>query len=107
MISIEMSKQYVQYYDALCQADEICVIGFGFNADDEHINGMFRELIDKQNKNVTIIRRQDSDNDIKTKNEIARQLKVANTDNITVIKVDSNRNRNGVNWLQSVLSMPI
>lgn len=107
MISIEMSKQYVQYYDALCQADEICVIGFGFNADDEHINGMFRELIDKQNKNVTIIRRQDSDNDVKTKNEIARQLKVANTDNITVIKVDDNRNRNGINWLRTVLSIPI
>lgn len=39
MTSIEMIK-YVNLYEEFKKSDAICSIGFGFNNDDEHINGI-------------------------------------------------------------------
>lgn len=103
MISIDMSKQYVDYYDALISADDICVIGFGFNPDDEHINGMFRDLVDRQGKSLTVVSLDDGKGIQAKKKEIERNLKITNTNNISVITVDKNRSHNGINWLHVLL----
>lgn len=104
MISIDMSRKYVEYFNALSDSDEICIIGFGFNQDDEHINGMFRDLIDRQNKPVTIVMLDDQETERHTKSRIAKKLKITNTENLSVLKVDNERKRNGVLWLDSFLS---
>ena len=103
MISIDMSKQYVDYYNSLVSADDICVIGFGFNPDDEHINGMFRDLIDRHGKSLTVVYLEDNKGIKEKKKELERNLKILNTNNISIITVDRSRCRNGVNWLHVLL----
>lgn len=91
MISIDMSRKYVDYFNALADSDEICIIGFGFNQDDEHINGMFRELIDRKEKPVTIIMLENQETERQTKNCIARKLKITKTDNLCKILAESHK----------------
>lgn len=104
MISIDMSRKYVDYFNALADSDEICIIGFGFNQDDEHINGMFRELIDRKEKPVTIVMLENQETERQTKNYIAKKLKITKTDNLSIVKVDKDRCRNGVPWIDSFIS---
>lgn len=103
MISIEMSSQYVNYFNRLSEADMICIIGFGFNPDDEHINGIFRELIDRKDKCITVVSKS-SKTTQDVKREISSKLKIKNKDNLSVVLVDDNRKRNGLSWIDSVLS---
>lgn len=60
LTSITMSRRYVDLFDAFSECDVIGVIGFGFNADDGHINGLFRELIEEKNKKVVIFHYSDA-----------------------------------------------
>ena len=53
LTSITMSERYVNLYNSFFACDAIAVIGFGFNTDDGHINGLFRELIDDED--ITIV----------------------------------------------------
>ncbi|MFR2564019.1 MAG: hypothetical protein ACLS8Q_03820 [Anaerovoracaceae bacterium] len=104
MISIDMSSRYVEYYNALAKADEICVIGFGFNSDDEHINGIFRDLVDCKNKSITVVTvGDDKSNESEMKKTIARKLKLHDDSNISVILVDDERKQNGVLWIDYLL----
>lgn len=104
MISIDMSSKYVKYYEALMDADEICIIGFGFNADDEHINGLFRDLIDSKEKKLTIVTRNSGKSALVVKKELVTKLKVANESNISIILVDDDRKRNGVTWVDCLVA---
>lgn len=104
MISIDMSSKYVKYYEALTEVDEICVIGFGFNADDEHINGLFRDLIDCKGKRLTVVTRNSGRNAQSVKKDISTKLKVSNESNISVILVDDCRKRNGMNWIDCLVA---
>lgn len=88
MTSIEMSIAYVETYQKWKQADKVVVIGFGFGADDEHINGIIRTLIDSDNKHVEIITiKSDKATDELVK-EYAMKLKTSKRENISVIQVD-------------------
>lgn len=106
MISIDMSSRYVEYYTALAAADEICVIGFGFNSDDEHINGIFRELVDNKGKMLTIVapKRNERDAVLDFKKTVCEKLKIQKQENISVIFVDDKHERNGVNWIDCLLA---
>jgi hypothetical protein len=54
LTSIEMSRRYVELFDHFKACYAIVVIGFGFNGDDGHINGLFRELIQTEQKHVYV-----------------------------------------------------
>lgn len=54
LTSVEMSRRYVELFDAYKNVDAIISVGFGFNKDDSHINGLFRE-INKHNKKLFVI----------------------------------------------------
>lgn len=54
LTSITMSQRYVELYEKFKECDSIAIIGYGFNGDDGHINGMFRSLIEEENKDVHI-----------------------------------------------------
>lgn len=103
MTSIEMSKKYVKMYDDFRNSDKICVVGFGFNQDDEHINGIIRTLIDVDNKKVIIIDLNSGTNIDNFKEKIANKLKIFNEDNLEIVLVDYNRTVEGVNWLERIL----
>lgn len=104
MISIKMTQGYVKYFDSLKDSDKICVIGFGFNSDDEHINGLFRELIEEHNKEIIVILKNDKISNNKDKQvELAEKLKIRNKNKLQIIFVDENRNSNDRNWLDCVI----
>ena len=50
MTSIDMLVNYSDFYQKMKLADAICSIGFGFNSDDEHINGIIRTLVERDDK---------------------------------------------------------
>ena len=54
LTSITMSQRYVELYEKFKECDSIAIIGYGFNGDDGHINGMFRSLIEEENKDIHI-----------------------------------------------------
>ncbi len=54
LTSITMSQRYVELYEKFKECDSIAIIGYGFNGDDGHINGMFRSLIEEEQKNIHI-----------------------------------------------------
>lgn len=90
MTSIDMSERYVDFYRKLKESDAICSIGFGFNPDDEHINGIIRTLVERDNKQLYIIDyAKDSARDLRIK--YATNLKISKRSNLHIIKVDRNR----------------
>ena len=105
MTSIEMSKQYVKMYDEFKDSDKICIVGFGFNQDDEHINGILRTLIDIDNKKVIVIDLNNGTNTENFKENIANKLKVFNEDNLEIVLVDYQRTVEGVNWIDRLLCL--
>ncbi len=87
MTSIDMSEKYVDFYHKLLDSDVVVVIGFGFNSDDEHINGIFRQLINKHDKTIYIVDTDTSSGMIK-KNKIQAKLKIETTSNINFITIN-------------------
>lgn len=50
LTSVSMSRRYVDLFDHLSGCDALAAVGFGFNRDDSHINGLFRKLIEEHQK---------------------------------------------------------
>lgn len=103
MTSIEMSRKYVDMYDSFYSSDCICIVGFGFNKDDEHINGMLRRLIDIDNKKIIVTDLNNGIPNDQIKENIANKLKITNDDNLEVILVDKDRNINTTNWIKYII----
>ncbi|KXT76847.1 hypothetical protein [Streptococcus sp. DD12] len=104
MTSIDMSIKYVDYYNLLSDSDFICSIGFGFNYDDEHINGIIRNVIEKHNKHLVIVDLANyEDEDVRTEN-MAKKLKISDSGKIHYLLVDSTRQIQGQNWTEYIVS---
>ncbi|MGE8077744.1 hypothetical protein [Peribacillus loiseleuriae] len=71
LTSVAMSRKYVDLYDHFINPDVICVIGYGFNGDDGHINGMFRSLVEEQNKTLHIFHYK---SDSRTEAQLSRKI---------------------------------
>ncbi len=103
LTSVSMSRKYVDLYDHFVQSDAVCVIGYGFNGDDGHINGMFRSLVEQENKRLFIFHFK-SDN--RTEQQLARyyqqKLRLNSSSNIRVMLVDANRTCNENMWYETV-----
>ena len=50
LTSVDMSRRYVGLFDQYSECAAVVVVGYGFNIDDSHINGLFRKLIEETNK---------------------------------------------------------
>ncbi|MCO7151494.1 hypothetical protein P7H42_06820 [Vagococcus lutrae] len=101
MTSIDMSAKYVEYYNILKKSSAICSIGFGFNYDDEHINGIIRTLIDREDKKLYIVDILEERDERKKRIEYARKLKVLNSSNIHFITVNKEtRKCNDKLWIE-------
>lgn len=101
--SVNISRRYVSLFDDLKNSDAIVVIGYNFNSDDSHINGLFRELIESNGKKlfwVTII-----ENNLSTKRELLTNLRLDMKfeDRIELICVDSKSRKVGdLLWIRKV-----
>lgn len=97
MTSIFKSCEYVDLYRDWKETDYIVIVGFGFNKDDEHINGIIRTLVNDDDKNVIIVGRNAS------KEQIIERLIIEKTENTTVCNVDGQRNIENKLWIEYIL----
>lgn len=78
MTTVTMARRYVRLYQLFREADLICVVGYAFNGDDGHINGM---------KTYT------------------RKLRLSSLGRLTVLPVDDRRrSTGGAMWYEAVLA---
>ncbi|WP_257609926.1 hypothetical protein [Oenococcus oeni] len=102
-----MLRRYVDLYDDFKDCDEIEVIGFGFNGDDGHINGLFRSLIEDKDKVVHIFQH-NSGTMKKNKRQCTeyyqRKLRLSSSKDLKIYSIDDNRFVNGEIWYKSILN---
>lgn len=108
LTSVEMSRRYVNFYDEMKGSDAVVVIGFGFNGDDSHVNGMFRDLIDDGRLPVYICDYAEnglaSYNMNARRSDLARRIRVERRNDLQIVPVDKDRNTlGGQHWLENVL----
>jgi hypothetical protein len=106
LTSVEMSKRYVNLHQSYSLCEAVVIIGFGFNGDDGHINGLFRDLADEQDKTIVVLAYGYNDA-ADAKSDFSSKLRVSKSDNIHVWPVDHERKVNGKLWvdaLQELLS---
>lgn len=112
LTTVEMSRRYVQFYDAMDRSEVVVVAGFGFNGDDSHINGMFRQLIEQAGsapkRNIFLCWYCDDVGrfDERTaKLEVCRKLRVEKLDRVTLVPVGRDRKTvGGSNWLDHIVA---
>lgn len=97
LTSITMSKRYVDLYNSFSSCDIIAVVGFGFNADDGHINGLFRELIENGKKVIIFSYKNNNLNEYKEK------LRLDSSRNMQVISINDSRKVNNKLWTQFII----
>ncbi len=104
LTSVAMSRRYVKLFDAYKESDAIVVVGFGFNSDDNHINGLFRELIESEGKPLYWVSRASSGAEQEQQRKLMRNLRIdpAHRDLIRVVPVDDARQINGKIWLRHI-----
>lgn len=109
MTSIRMSEKYVDLYRQWKKSDAIVVVGFGFNSDDEHINGILRTLVNEDGKEINIVKlSKNRQNDISEKEQIKRdlstQLKISDNSKLNIILVDEKGQCGDTNWINEILN---
>lgn len=103
LTSVDMSRKYVELYDHFVQSDIVCIIGYGFNGDDGHINGMFRNLVEHENKKLIIFHfKNDNRSDSQVLRGYMEKLRLNSTENLTVYQVNQNRKINGNMWFENI-----
>lgn len=105
LTSVSMSRKYVDLYDYFVESDAVCVIGYGFNGDDGHINGMFRSLVEKESKRLFIFHFK---NDNRTEQQLLRyyqqKLRLNSSRNLKVLMIDQKRNCNDIMWYEGIIN---
>lgn len=101
MTSIFMSKAYVSVFEEFKNADAICSVGFGFNSDDEHINGIIRELINSGKQLIVVTPNHNQDKSQVARN-LVKKLKLTKSSNIHVILVNKERKGTSDFWIDEI-----
>lgn len=105
LTSIEMSRRYIELFDHFKTCEAVVVIGFGFHGDDGHINGLFRELIQTERKDVFVCNYSPHGfNETAVRSEYRRKLRLEHDpDNLHFIPVDQKRQtRDGLMWYEAL-----
>lgn len=108
LTSIEMAKRYVRLYEHYEDCETLAIVGFGFNGDDGHINGMFRQLCEQSKKLKRLIifhfnpTFSESSDDLKK--TYKNKLRLSTKNKLEVISVDANgKLDNGELWYTAVI----
>lgn len=104
LTSIKMSERYVSLYHDFKNSDFVVVIGFGFNIDDGHINGLFRSYIEDEGKFLIIFHHVENfgnKTESQYKEHYQQQLRLVNSENIKIIEINNERKiSNGQLWYE-------
>ena len=106
LTSVDMSRRYVGLFDQYSECDSIVVVGYGFNIDDSHINGLFRKLIEEMGKQLHWICLESDGPAENQKRSLVKRLRIAPDyrELINVVPVDHrSRSTGGENWLDIVV----
>lgn len=106
LTSISMSRRYVDLYDQFKKADIICSIGYGYNGDDGHINGLLRALVEEDKKQLVIFE-YNCTNINKAVREYQAKLRLNTTENLKVVPVNNDRQTNDGLWYDTLNSLII
>ena len=107
LTSVAMSRRYVNLFDAYLESDAIVVVGFGFNKDDSHINGLFRELVEGHGKKLFVVSSNLDGSAQEQQRALRKKLRIANafTQSLTVVPVDNKSRCVGQElWLDHIVS---
>ncbi|MEI8207834.1 MAG: hypothetical protein WCG16_01430 [Methylococcales bacterium] len=107
LTSVTMSRRYVQLFDAYKESDAIVVVGFGFNKDDSHINGLFRELIKTEGKTLYWVNRDQDGSAQDQQRSLLKKLRLSQSYRhlVKVIPVNSDsRMIDNKLWIDYVIS---
>lgn len=103
LTSITMSQRYVGLYENYKHSDCICIIGYNFNGDDGHINGMFRSLIEEDDKEVHIFHFSEENIALTKLQRIYKdKLRIDSVRNLKIHLIDSNREVDGKIWYTTI-----
>lgn len=102
LTSVSMSEKYVSLYHEYQKSDAIVCIGFGFNSDDAHINGIFRQLLDDDKKHLFYITIENNESNIKRNIKDNIRIEPDSLSRIHIITVDADRKYNGRCWSELV-----
>lgn len=104
LTSVDMSRRYVNLYDSFDESDAIVVVGYGFNVDDSHINGMFRDLVENRKKQIFWVCHSINDTSASMLRELQKKLRLSSVDVslLHIILVDDNRNINNHKWIEEI-----
>ncbi|EPL4466104.1 hypothetical protein MC862_002232 [Proteus mirabilis] len=108
LTSVEMSRRYVTLFDKYADSDAVVVVGFGFNKDDSHINGLFRELVENKGRRLIIITRNVDGTAEEQKRKLRCKMRISHEYNhlIHIVTVDGQtRTHNDILWLDAVISL--
>lgn len=108
LTSINMSRRYVELFDKLKAGDAIVGIGYNFNIDDNHINGLFRQLIEEEGRHFFwIVPSGPMTNDRLTRSlEEKMRLPTSVRERIHIIRVDRETRKvaDGKTWIEQILA---
>ncbi|KAB7706404.1 hypothetical protein GBN32_14990 [Plesiomonas shigelloides] len=102
LTSVDMSRRYVGLFDKYKSCDAIVVIGYGFNIDDSHINGLFRQLIEDDDKTLYWICLNTDGSAESQKSKLIKKLRISSSNRNKVYTIPvcpSERLIDGRNWL--------
>lgn len=105
LTSVDMSRRYVGLYDEYVSCDRLVVVGYGFNIDDSHINGLFRKLIEEVGKPMVWVCLDKDGSAESQKRALVKRLRIApeHRELITVIPVHpATRSIGDERWLEIV-----
>lgn len=107
LTSVEMSRKYVRLFDEYKASDAIVVVGFAFNGDDGHINGLFRELLDEHGKKIIVICVKGDKTDDELKKDYRRRLRAKTSEGLCIVQVDPDSRcaTAGSLWLDAVIAL--
>lgn len=101
LTSVEMSRRYVELFDQFKDSEAIIIIGFSFNQDDSHINGLFRNLVEEHDKKIFVV---DIDSEVDIKKNTQKKLRLdTNKENIIPVQVGvEDRKHEGKSWIKYI-----
>ncbi|EKO3892209.1 hypothetical protein P0F32_003395 [Vibrio metschnikovii] len=102
LTSVDMSRRYVGLFDQYETCDAVVVIGYGFNIDDSHINGLFRQLIEDKGKQIYWICLNTDGSAEQQKRTLVNKLRIGSEHRVKVNVIPvtpSGRQNEGVPWL--------
>jgi hypothetical protein len=105
LTSVDMSRRYVGLYDEYVACDRLVIVGYGFNIDDSHINGLFRKLVEEEGKSMFWVCLGKDGSAESQKRALVKRLRIApeHRDLITVIPVEpATRSIGDEGWLDIV-----